>query len=309
MDSRSGGSCRPRGGAPWGPSLFLDHMGPVDLAPGDGIDVPPHPHIHLATITYLFEGEIHHRDSLGSHQAIEPGAINSMTVGRGIVHSARRCRGRAGRRSRPDPGGGRLRGPLPGRDPVGDPVRSPGARPRGRRSPCRRSPNERATRWRARFAAGTRRSRPPPWPFSGKAGTGWRPDPGVRPWSRSGALRSTVPGRCGGPSCRATGPGSSRRSETGPRDAFPECRETRTSGSRFPGPDRPPARIARSDGGPPRRAALRAMRRGASLTRNRSEALHGLRVVVDPVADAEADQRGHGHHQPRHAGDPRWRGC
>jgi redox-sensitive bicupin YhaK (pirin superfamily) len=72
-----------------GPFIYFDHMGPADLAPGNGLDVPPHPHIGLATVTYLFEGEILHRDSLGSHQAIRPGEINWMTAGRGIVHSER----------------------------------------------------------------------------------------------------------------------------------------------------------------------------------------------------------------------------
>lgn len=72
-----------------GPFIFLDHMGPSDFAPGQGIDVRPHPHIGLATVTYLFEGEIMHRDSLGSEQPIAPGAVNWMTAGRGIVHSER----------------------------------------------------------------------------------------------------------------------------------------------------------------------------------------------------------------------------
>jgi redox-sensitive bicupin YhaK (pirin superfamily) len=72
-----------------GPFVFFDHIGPASLAPGSGIDVRPHPHIHLATVTYLFEGEILHRDSLGSEQVIRPGAINWMTAGRGIVHSER----------------------------------------------------------------------------------------------------------------------------------------------------------------------------------------------------------------------------
>ena len=70
-----------------GPFIFFDHVGPADFAAGDGIDVRPHPHIGLATVTYLFEGEIWHRDSLGYHQPIEPGAVNWMTAGRGIVHS------------------------------------------------------------------------------------------------------------------------------------------------------------------------------------------------------------------------------
>jgi redox-sensitive bicupin YhaK (pirin superfamily) len=72
-----------------GPFVFFDQMGPAELAPGFGIDVRPHPHIGLATVTYLFEGTIVHRDSLGSVQAIEPGALNWMTAGRGIVHSER----------------------------------------------------------------------------------------------------------------------------------------------------------------------------------------------------------------------------
>jgi redox-sensitive bicupin YhaK (pirin superfamily) len=72
-----------------GPFIFFDHMGPADFAPGTGVDVRPHPHIHLATVTYLFEGELLHRDSLGCVQAIRPGAVNWMTAGRGIVHSER----------------------------------------------------------------------------------------------------------------------------------------------------------------------------------------------------------------------------
>jgi redox-sensitive bicupin YhaK (pirin superfamily) len=72
-----------------GPFIFFDHMGPAQFKPGEGMDVRPHPHINLATVTYLFEGVIRHRDSLGSDQLIEPGAINWMTAGRGIVHSER----------------------------------------------------------------------------------------------------------------------------------------------------------------------------------------------------------------------------
>src|SRR5262245_21158787 len=66
-----------------GPFIYFDHMGPAELAPGEGLDVRPHPHIGLATVTYLLEGEIVHRDSLGSHQTIRPGEINWMTAGRG----------------------------------------------------------------------------------------------------------------------------------------------------------------------------------------------------------------------------------
>ena len=73
-----------------GPFIFFDHMGPAEFAPGaDGINVRPHPHVNLATVTYLFEGTILHRDSLGSNQLIKPGAINWMIAGRGIVHSER----------------------------------------------------------------------------------------------------------------------------------------------------------------------------------------------------------------------------
>jgi redox-sensitive bicupin YhaK (pirin superfamily) len=72
-----------------GPFVFLDHLGPTVFPPGEGVDVLPHPHINLATVTYLFEGEIDHRDSLGSHQTIQRGAINWMTAGRGIAHSER----------------------------------------------------------------------------------------------------------------------------------------------------------------------------------------------------------------------------
>jgi redox-sensitive bicupin YhaK (pirin superfamily) len=72
-----------------GPFVFLDHMGPAVFPPGKGIAVRPHPHIGLATITYLFEGEIMHRDSLGVVQLIQAGAVNLMTAGRGIVHSER----------------------------------------------------------------------------------------------------------------------------------------------------------------------------------------------------------------------------
>ena len=72
-----------------GPFVFFDQMGPAELPPGSGIDVRPHPHIGLATVTYLFAGTIVHRDSLGTVQSIEPGEVNWMTAGRGIVHSER----------------------------------------------------------------------------------------------------------------------------------------------------------------------------------------------------------------------------
>lgn len=70
-----------------GPFIFFDHMGPADFPPGSGVNVRSHPHIGLATVTYLFEGEILHRDNLGYVQRIQPGAVNWMTAGRGIVHS------------------------------------------------------------------------------------------------------------------------------------------------------------------------------------------------------------------------------
>lgn len=72
-----------------GPFIFVDQFGPARLPPGKGMDVRPHPHINLATVTYLFEGAIEHRDSLGSHAVIKPGAVNLMTAGKGIVHSER----------------------------------------------------------------------------------------------------------------------------------------------------------------------------------------------------------------------------
>lgn len=72
-----------------GPFIFFDHMGPALFPPGEGMSVRPHPHIGLATVTYLFDGKIRHRDSLGSDQLITPGDINWMTAGQGIVHSER----------------------------------------------------------------------------------------------------------------------------------------------------------------------------------------------------------------------------
>lgn len=72
-----------------GPFVFFDHMGPAELPPGRGLDVRPHPHIGLATVTYLYEGALTHHDSLGYEQVIRPGDVNWMTAGRGIVHSER----------------------------------------------------------------------------------------------------------------------------------------------------------------------------------------------------------------------------
>jgi len=72
-----------------GPFIFFDHIGPVRFNPGQAVDVRPHPHIGLATVTYLFEGALMHRDSLGFVQRIAPGDVNFMTAGHGIVHSER----------------------------------------------------------------------------------------------------------------------------------------------------------------------------------------------------------------------------
>ncbi len=72
-----------------GPFIFVDQFGPASFDIGEGMDVRPHPHINLATVTYLFEGAIDHRDSLGTYATIRPGALNLMTAGRGIVHSER----------------------------------------------------------------------------------------------------------------------------------------------------------------------------------------------------------------------------
>jgi redox-sensitive bicupin YhaK (pirin superfamily) len=72
-----------------GPFVFFDHLGPAEMPPGKGMDVRSHPHIGLATVTWLFEGALDHRDSLGTYQTIRPGAVNWMTAGRGIVHSER----------------------------------------------------------------------------------------------------------------------------------------------------------------------------------------------------------------------------
>jgi hypothetical protein len=79
-----------------GPFIFFDHMGPAVFKPGAGVDVRPHPHIGLATVTYLFDGQIVHRDSLGTAMPIRPGAVNWMTAGRGIAHSERTAAERRG---------------------------------------------------------------------------------------------------------------------------------------------------------------------------------------------------------------------
>ena len=83
-----------------GPFVFFDHFGPIDVEPGAHHDVRPHPHIGLATLTYLFDGAIMHRDSTGVVQRIEPGAVNWMSAGRGIVHSERTPKELVGRAHR-----------------------------------------------------------------------------------------------------------------------------------------------------------------------------------------------------------------
>lgn len=88
-----------------GPFIFFDHMGPATFAPGEGVDVRPHPHIGLATVTYLFDGAFMHRDSLGTAQLIRPGDVNWMVAGRGIAHSER-----TPPEAREAPGGARIHG-------------------------------------------------------------------------------------------------------------------------------------------------------------------------------------------------------
>jgi redox-sensitive bicupin YhaK (pirin superfamily) len=88
-----------------GPFIFFDHMGPATFAPGGGVDVRPHPHIGLATVTYLFDGAFMHRDSLGTEQLIRPGDVNWMVAGCGIVHSER-----TPPEARRAPGGARIHG-------------------------------------------------------------------------------------------------------------------------------------------------------------------------------------------------------
>ena len=145
-----------------GPFVFFDHFGPTGLAPGQGLDVRPHPHINLATVTYLFAGEIVHRDSLGSFQTIVPGDINWMTAGRGIVHSERT--GAALRASGSTVHGIQLW--------VGCRARTRRPRPRfitTRRRRCRRSAETASTSacWWARLSAAARRwRRSHGWPTS-----------------------------------------------------------------------------------------------------------------------------------------------
>src|SRR5258706_10353011 len=97
-----------------GPFIFFDHLGPTQFAPGFGIDVRPHPHISLATVTYLFSGSLEHRDSLGNVREIRPGDVNWMTAGSGIAHSERTphlARAAGGEGSRIPNAGAPARGP------------------------------------------------------------------------------------------------------------------------------------------------------------------------------------------------------
>jgi len=116
-----------------GPFVFVDHMGPLALPRGEGVDVRPHPHIGLATVTWLWEGALMHRDSLGTVQRIAPGEVNWMTAGRGIVHSERSAAActacRPGSRFRPG-----SRRPIP-RSPTSPPPTCPRSRATTRRSP------------------------------------------------------------------------------------------------------------------------------------------------------------------------------
>src|SRR5215210_3944497 len=123
-----------------GPFIFFDQMGPAQFLTDQGIDVRPHPHINLATVTYLFEGQILHRDSLGTEKTIEPGAVNWMRAGRGIVHSERTSPERKSRR----------RATLPSS------ITAPTSCRRWMRKGSGRASS------RARRSARGRRSRPPP---------------------------------------------------------------------------------------------------------------------------------------------------
>ena len=123
-----------------GPFIFFDQMGPGEFLAGRGLDVRPHPHIGLSTVTYLFDGEILHRDSLGSHQPIVPGDVNWMTAGRGIAHSERTDQA--------------LR-----RAPTACSASSPGSR-------CRRRPKKR------RRPSSTTPARPCRWPRTAGSGCG-----------------------------------------------------------------------------------------------------------------------------------------
>ena len=142
-----------------GPFIFFDQMGPAEFLLGQGVDVRPHPHIGLATVTYLFDGEIVHRDSLGTLEPIRPGDVNWMSAGRGIVHSER-----SGAEARSvgaklfgiqswvalpqQPRGGRARLRALCRGPAADPVGS--RRRRCASSPARRSARARRSRRRWR---------------------------------------------------------------------------------------------------------------------------------------------------------------
>ena len=139
-----------------GPFIFFDHFGPVQFMSGKGMDVRPHPHIGLATVTYLFDGSIMHRDSEGNVREIQPGAMNLMTAGRGIAHSERTPdlqradRPEDARFAELDRASGRVRGNRTARSSITQPptCRSSGtaASPRAS-SPAARSARHRRSRW------------------------------------------------------------------------------------------------------------------------------------------------------------------
>ena len=139
-----------------GPFIFFDHFGPAEFRAGNGLDVRPHPHIGLATVTYLFDGEIMHRDSLGTAVAIRPGEVNWMTAGRGIVHSERtRPERRVDRRA--DPRLADVGGAAGGQGGNGGRFR---ASRRPRNSRWSRTTARTCAWWSARFTAPLRRCRP-----------------------------------------------------------------------------------------------------------------------------------------------------
>lgn len=128
---RVGRALPPRARRMVGPFIFLDQMGPGEFLVGQGLDVRPHPHIGLATVTYLFDGAILHRDSLGMVQRIEPGALNWMTAGQGAVHSERtpsEVRTRPGRLCSASRAGSRCRRPSRSRNPPSSITRPPRCR-------------------------------------------------------------------------------------------------------------------------------------------------------------------------------------
>ena len=256
-----------------GPFIFFDHIGPSEMPPGQGINIQPHPHIALATVTYLFAGEMDHRDSLGSHQTITPGDVNWMLAGRGIVHSERT--GVEARRR-----GGPLHGiqswvALPTADEDNAPAsitirRRPSRTSRGRARRCRSwlaPPTARARRsasarrrstWRRRWRRARRcRSRTSTpnarftwlkeesaWEHGGSPLERWRYFMPAPPRctrsppaasSSSAARRSTASGKSGGTSSPARPSASNGPNRTGERDA--SASSPATSASFIPLPE------------------------------------------------------------------------